>query len=200
MRLWLTALPREARWVVIAAGSVFLLAITLLVLNVATVSFEGLADISSQKPRIARLNGYVAVSQDLKTQSDMFSVGVSRLSYSDSGDADQVGASLQQTLRGFAEESGLVVTGSQLAVVAPDDSEEEAEDAGSQFEEITVRLTVDGPPLAVDAFLLAVSQHSPALSTRSLEVQRKRRSRGDDRDTSEWLTVQLRVVALRLVT
>ena len=113
-------------------------------------------------------------------------------------DANTAGARLQQTLRGFAEESGLIVVGSQLAIISPEDSDDQG-GADGLFDQLAVDLSLDGPPLALDAFLLAVSQHTPALATVSIDIQRKRRSRRDGKETLEFLTIRLRVVALRVV-
>ena len=104
---------------------------------------------------------------------------------------------MQQTLRGFAEESGLTVVGSQLAVSAAQDIDDQ-ENEVALFDQLAVELSLDGPPIALDAFLVAVSQHSPSLATVSIDIQRKRRSRRDGDETREFLTVRLRVVALRV--
>ena len=66
----------------------------------------------------------------------------------------------------------------------------------SQFDRLSVTLTVDGPPMALDAFLLTVEQHEPMLAVTSIDIQRKRQSRREKRDTFEFLSVRLRVVAL----
>ena len=100
---------------------------------------------------------------------------------------------------GFAEESGLIVVGSQLAIISPEDDEDDEDDgADGLFDQLAVDLSLDGPPLALDAFLVAVSQHSPALATVSIDIQRKRRSRREGNETLEFLTIRLRVVALRV--
>ena len=101
-------------------------------------------------------------------------------------------------MRGFAEDAGLTVAGSQVAVTVPE-SGGEAGESETLFERLSVDLSLDGPPIALDAFLVAISQHTPALATVSIDVQRKRRSRGDGSDTFEFLSVRLSVVALKVV-
>ena len=126
-----------------------------------------------------------------------FSRALDGLAYPRADDANATGARLQQTLRGFAEEAGLTVVGSQLAVSAAQDIDDQEKEVGL-FDQLAVELSLDGPPIALDAFLVAVSQHSPALATVSIDIQRKRRSRRDDDETRDFLTVRLRVVALRV--
>ena len=91
------------------------------------------------------------------------------------------------------------MVGSQLAIISPEDDEDDEDDgADGLFDQLAVDLSLDGPPLALDAFLVAVSQHSPALATVSIDIQRKRRSRREGNETLEFLTIRLRVVALRV--
>ena len=111
--------------------------------------------------------------------------GARQLAYDGVDDANATGARLQQTLRGFAEESGLTVVGSQLAVSAAQDIDDQ-ENEVALFDPLAVELSLDGPPIALDAFLVAVSQHSPSLATVSIDIQRKRRSRRDGDETREF--------------
>jgi len=89
------------------------------------------------------------------------------------------------------------VVGSQLAVITPEETDDPDEEE-SLFDQLAVDLSLDGPPIALDAFLVAIAQQSPALTTVSIDIQRKRRSRREGKATLEFLTVRLRVVALRV--
>ena len=141
--------------------------------------------------------GYEATAQELQTAAREFERALDGLAYPGSEDANAAGARLQQTLRGYAEDAGLTVVGSQLAVVTPEGADNGDEDE-ELFDQLAVDLSLDGPPIALDAFLVAVSQHTPALATVSVDIQRKRWSRRDGDAKFEFLTVRLRVVALRV--
>ena len=197
MKVWFDRLPLEARWVIGAAlASVSALILAFLV-EAMTMLADSLQERGRHEPRIARMLGYEATARELQASAREFSRALETLAYPEADDANTAGARLQQTLRGFAEESGLIVAGSQLAIISPEDSEEE-DGADGLFDQLAVDLSLDGPPLALDAFLVAVSQHAPALATVSIDIQRKRRSRREGNETLEFLTIRLRVVALRV--
>ena len=197
MRAWFEQLPTEARWVIGAALGGLVILLMAFLIKVSSSLLESLQQSSRHEPRIARMLGYEATAQELQAAAQEFSRALDELAYDGADDANATGARLQQTLRGFAEESGLTVVGSQLAVsVAQDIDDQENEVA--LFDQLAVELSLDGPPIALDAFLVAVSQHSPSLATVSIDIQRKRRSRRDGDETREFLTVRLRVVALRV--
>ena len=196
MKVWFDRLPLEARWVIgVALASVSALILAFLV-EVMTMLAESLQERGRHEPRIARMLGYEATARELQASAREFSRALETLAYPEADDANTAGARLQQTLRGFAEESGLIVVGSQLAIISPEDSEDDGGDG--LFDQLAVDLSLDGPPLALDAFLVAVSQHAPALATVSIDIQRKRRSRREGNETLEFLTIRLRVVALRV--
>lgn len=197
MRAWFEQLPTEARWVIGAALGGFVILLMAFLIKVSSSLLESLQQSSRHEPRIARMLGYEATAQELQAAAQEFSRALDELAYDGVDDANATGARLQQTLRGFAEESGLTVVGSQLAVSAAQDIDDQ-ENEVALFDQLAVELSLDGPPIALDAFLVAVSQHSPSLATVSIDIQRKRRSRRDGDETREFLTVRLRVVALRV--
>ena len=200
MRAWIDQLPTEARWVLGTGTLGALVLVGSLMLELAGALVESLQDRGRYKPRIERLLGYEATADELRASSVEFGRAVQRLAYPVSDDASSAGARLQQTLRGFAEDSGLTVVGSQLAVISAENDEEGLSPERELFDQLAVDLSLDGPPLALDAFLVAISQHSPSLAAVSIDIQRKRRSRRDGDETLEFLTVRLRVVALRVAT
>ena len=197
MRAWFEQLPTEARWVIGAALGSFVILLMAFLIKVSSSLLESLQQSSRHEPRIARMLGYEATAQELQAAAQEFSRALDELAYDGVDDANATGARLQQTLRGFAEESGLTVVGSQLAVSAAQDIDDQ-ENEVALFDQLAVELSLDGPPIALDAFLVAVSQHSPSLATVSIDIQRKRRSRRDGDETREFLTVRVRVVALRV--
>lgn len=197
MRAWLGQLPTEARWVVAATLASFVFLLAVFAFQVTATLLDSLQQTQRYEPKIARLLGYEASAQELQTAARAFSRALETLAFPEADEVNSAGARLQQTLRGFAEEAGLIVVGSQLAVVSPEEGEGEDEVAGS-FNQLAVDLSLDGPPIALDAFLVAISQHTPTLTTVSIDIQRKRRSRRDGKDTLEFLTVRLSVVALEV--
>lgn len=197
MKAWFDQLPTEARWVIGAAAASVAVAVLALLAEVTGILIDSAQDIGRHKPRIARMLGYEATAQELQAAAREFERALDGLAYPGSEDANAAGARLQQTLRGFAEDAGLIVVGSQLAVVTPEGADNGDEDE-ELFDQLAVDLSLDGPPIALDAFLVAVSQHTPALATVSVDIQRKRWSRRDGDAKFEFLTVRLRVVALRV--
>ena len=197
MRIWFEQLPTEARGVIGATLSFVVILVMALLIEVSTSLVDSLQQSGRHEPRIARMLGYEATAQELQAAAEEFSKALDGLAYPAADDANATGARLKQTLRGFAEESGLTVVGSQLAVSTAKDIDDQ-ENEVDLFEQLAVELSLDGPPIALDAFLVAVSQHSPALATVSIDIRRKRRSRRDGDETREFLTVRLRVVALRV--
>ena len=197
MRAWFEQLPTEARWIT-GGGLLFIvLMILAFALKLSTLLIDNLQQSSRHEPRIARMLGYEETAQELQGASKDFSRALGRLAYSGADDANAAGARLQQTLRGFAEETGLTVVGSQLAVITPEETED-PDEAEGLFDQLAVDLSLDGPPIALDAFLVAIEQQTPALATVSIDIQRKRRSRREGNETLEFLTVRLRIVALRV--
>ena len=144
MRAWFEQLPTEARW--ITGGGVLFIAVMVLVffLKVSTVLIDSLQQISRHEPRIARMLGYEATAQELQGASKDFSRALDGLAYPMADDANAAGARLQQTLRGFAEEVGLTVVGSQLAVITPEETED-ADEAQGLFDQLAVDLMVSQP-------------------------------------------------------
>ena len=172
MRHWFDNLPVDARRLLIGAVS----AVVLLALYVVTVSVQLWWDRSTQadrlEQRIARLLGYEEVAEELELAStkafaqlkDKARVG---------SDTAVAGANLQQRLRQMAAEAQLTVTGSQLVVEAP--SNDDGEEA-SLFTALTINLTVEGPPIALDSFLESLASESPRLAVVQMDVQLTRRA------------------------
>jgi hypothetical protein len=169
------------------------------IFQMAALTLDNVRATARLEPRIARMLGYEASAAELEAGAKRFSTSVDGLSYPNDDDGNATGARLQQTLRGFAEDAGLIVVGSQVAIVTPEESADQ-EEVAARFDQLIVDLSLDGPPLALDAFLISLSQHSPALASVSMDMQRKRLSRRDSKEMTEFLSVRLRVVALRVAS
>ena len=199
IKAWFEGLPTEARWVSGGAIGMVLVLLATVIFHIAALTLDNVRATARLEPRIARMLGYEASAAELEMGAKRFSTSVDGLSYPSDDDGNATGARLQQTLRGFAEDAGLIVVGSQVAIVTPEESADQ-EEVAARFDQLIVDLSLDGPPLALDAFLISLSQHSPALASVSMDMQRKRLSRRDSKEMTEFLSVRLRVVALRVAS
>lgn len=195
MKAWFVALPINARVMLVAALCAAGLLLLLWISAVFGTIFDGYTKSSAASQKTARLLGYQAAAAsltdamaaaDAHLQQLVFPV----LSY------DEAGARLQQTLRGFAQNSGLTVTGSQLVEETSADQDEQL----PGLRVLTVDLSLYGVPMALDAFLGEVEVHRPLLALESMDVQQPRRSaRNRGKVAPDSLNVRLQVVALQEV-
>ena len=194
MKQWLMTLPREARALLLAG--VIVVVLTFLLWLSATVSLltSSLREVSSVKPQVARLLGYEQVGSEFEIVLDQAELRLRGLSYR-ADEGAQAGARLQQSLRGFAEEYGLVVTGSQLLP-----EEQDAEEGDNLFEVLSVDLSLQGMPAALDQFLGEIKQHRPRLAVTSLNLVKPRTARqrqGEPPPNPDLLNIRMTVVGLR---
>jgi len=198
MRSWLAALPPEARRLVISAATVLsALAVTFLFYS-WSAAFQSWKEIDRSAPRIARLEGYELARDDIEVATSAVEVALQELAFSDDSDETQVGARLQQILRGFAEESGLTVGGSQLLPSRESDNTPEG------FVLMSVQLIMTGLPEALIDFLREVYAHSPVLDVTKLNLgqdrsRNNRRKKETTPDELQTLRLEVHVSAL-LVT
>ena len=184
-KTWLRELPREA-WtavvgVLILSAFLFLLLIT----SVWSSLFESWSEIAKNEPRIARLRGYQLFQSSILESASEAKVLLDELAFAAVADQSQTGAQLQQLLRGFAEDAGLTVRGSQLLPAAQQATTPEG------FAQLTVELQMRGLPLALNLFLRDVYEHSPRLKVTELDVVKVRDRRSSRRrDQTERLEVQ----------
>ena len=198
VRSWLAALPPEARRLVISAATVLsALAVTFL-FYFWSAAFQSWNEIDRSAPRIARLEGYELARDDIEVATSAVEVALQELAFSDDSDETQVGARLQQILRGFAEESGLTVGGSQLLPSRESDNTPEG------FALMSVQLNMTGLPEALIDFLREVYAHSPVLDVTKLNLgqdrsRNNRRKKETTPDELQTLRLEVHVSAL-LVT
>ncbi|MEY2908724.1 MAG: hypothetical protein RLZZ602_1247 [Pseudomonadota bacterium] len=196
---FLLQLPLQARVVLVAL-------IALVAIPLFGVGFWVIDEAVSQlqfseqtKPRIGRLLGYIEHEKPLRLAQNQTREQLAALSYSSESDANQVGAQLQQALRGYAEESGLTVSGSQLL-------KSTNTEAFEGFELMTVELNMTGEPDAVDGFLALVDAHQPVLRIDQLALAQQRQTRrssrranADELDARDVI-MQVTISALRVAT
>ena len=151
------------------------------------------------KPKVGRLLGYIEQERPLRLARNQTREQLSVLSYSRESDANQTGAQLQQALRGYAEDSGLTVSGSQLLKSA-------ATEAFEGFDLMTVELNMKGDPDAIDGFFALVDSHQPILRIDQLtlaqqrQVRRSSRRGNADELEARDVIMQVTVSALRVAT
>lgn len=195
---WFFGLPREARLLVIVAGAAALTLSIVFFFYSWSTAYQSWKEIDRSAPRIARLKGYELARDDIDVAAGAVELALQELAFSDDSDETQVGAQLQQILRGFAEESGLTVGGSQLLPSRDGDTAPEG------FAVMSVQLNMTGLPDALSIFLREVYQHSPVLDVTKLNVGRDRRrnnrkSKEATSDALQTLRLDVHVTAL-LVT
>jgi hypothetical protein len=197
-KAWLFGLPREARRVVVAAGAAGLTLVFLFCFYSWSAAYQSWREVDRTAPRIARLKGYELARDEINKAAGAVELALAELAFSDDIDETQVGARLQQILRGFAEDSGLTVGGSQLL------PSRDGDEAPEGFALMRVQLNMTGLPDALSSFLREVYQHSPVLDITRLNVgQDKRRNnrRSEDESPSELQMLRLDVyVSALLVT
>ena len=196
LKRWVTHLPREARVVVLGLGTVLGLLVLFMISNIWASATQSWSEISRSEPRIARLKGYQASRPAMRQAMSEASVILKRMSFDSGDDESQTGARLQQALRGFAENAGLTVRGSQLMSVADQSESPEG------FLILTVELRMRGMPSALDEFLADVYAHNPLLKVAELnmvKVRDRRTSRRRDQPQStvtQDLDINIQVSAL----
>lgn len=193
---WLRAVPREARILVITLCGVST-AVVLFLLAVASASIsQSWSEMSRNEPKIARLKGYQASEQDMVELASETALLLRELAFSSESDESQTGARLQQALRGFAEDAGMTIRGSQLV------SGGRAEAGPDGFTLLTVELQMRGLPAGLTVFLRDVYDHSPLLKVSKLsivKVRDRRASRRRDQGSAEPeqnLDVNIQITAL----
>lgn len=175
LQRWLTELPREARGAIMGTVIISTLLLLLLLTSIWTSVSTSWSEIAKNEPRIARLKGYQVFRPAMLEAAAGAEVILEELAFSAASDESQTGAQLQQLLRGFAEDAGLTVRGSQLISVA----EEEGTPKG--FIQLTVELRMRGLPAALNLFLRNVYEHSPRLKVAELNAVKVRDSRSSRR-------------------
>ena len=194
VKLWLLSLPREARALLLANSAAFTLLFFAWATALGSSAMNSVREIGRVEPQIARLMGYERVEDEFERALEQSALTLRALSYPRT-EGLQAGAKLQQSLRGFAEDAGLIVSGSQLLVAEDLSDTEEA-----AFELLSVDLSLQGMPSALDAFLDEVRLNTPRLAVSKLDLvkpRRPRQRRGEPAHNPEILNVRMTVVGLR---
>lgn len=184
LKAWLLALPREARGAVVGLATITATILLVWVANIWSSASASWSEIAKNEPRIARLKGYQAFQPAIEEAASEAKVILSELAFTASSDESQTGAQLQQLLRGFAEEAGLTVRGSQLI------SGVEEEETPEGFVQLRVDLRMRGLPVALSLFLRDVYDHSPRLKVSEMDVIKVRDRRSTRRRDQPQIPVE----------
>ena len=168
-------LPTEAQRLIAAITLFFMLCIVTILTNLWSLMAIKLTEIEASEPRIARLKGYQAAQTDISRASDVASQALQDLVFSIEKDQSQVGAQLQQTLRGFAADAGLTVRGSQLVRDIDRDA------ISDDFVLLAVELSMSGLPTSLQLFLEEVYEYRPKLKVSKLNMVKARTRRSAKR-------------------
>ena len=193
MRAALAQLPVQARSVVIG---VVLIVTTLTLLTLSNIFgwwFSHVADISSTKPRISRLLGYIDAAPRINATLAEVDIVLAELAIEDTGDTGRGGALLQQQLRQLAGEVGLTVVGSEV-------KEPEALDS---LVKLNATLNLTGGPDELDEFFQRLYGASPALFPEMMKIEalrriNRRRHPSALVGTEDHMSAQIDIAAYRL--
>ena len=189
----LAELPAQARSVLIGAVLI-VTALTLLTLsNIFGWWISHVADISTTKPRISRLLGYIDAAPRINATLVEVEIVLSELAIEDTGDTGRGGALLQQQLRQLAGEVGLTVVGSEV---------KEPEVLGALVK-LNATLQLTGGPDDLDEFFQRLYRASPALFPEAMKIEalrriNRRRQPSTLVGTEDHVSAQIDIAAFRL--
>jgi len=150
---------------------------------------EAQSEIDRIEPRVARLQGLIAIEEQLRESAQAVNSRVSDLVYPASTDQATVSAELQSNVRDLLGKAGLSVTNSQVLPVREQ----------GNFDQIGVKLTVSGTLPALDDALAELAAYMPLVLVESLEVYPSRARRAADEPEQQLLTASVQVLSLRAV-
>ncbi len=182
---FLRHLPFHARLVAGILITLLLVGLVVILSSLAGWYAENNQRIDDLEPRIGRMRGFTTNTEQLERSVRQARQQLTRFAYPATGDTATVGARVQQELRGYLEQAGISVTGSQVM---------EAESLEG-FEEIRVDVSATGSVEALDQILLALQEARPLLLIDSLELSPARTRRGDN---NQRLIIRMKLSALRL--
>ena len=165
VRLALAQLPVQARSLVVGATLAVMVLTVLALGNIFVWWVSNLSEISTTKPRISRLLGYIEAAPKITATLADVDIALSELAIEDTGDTGRGGALLQQQLRQLASEVGLTVVGSEV---------KEPEALGALVK-LNTTLQLTGGPDDFDAFLERVYSAVPTLFPEGIKIEPMRR-------------------------
>lgn len=138
------------------------------------------------EPRLARLQGLAQRRQLLLARSDAALEALRQRAYPAGEDASSLAATLQTRLRQLFSDAGLQVSNSQ--VLPPTETE--------QFQQVSLKVTVQGSLASLDAALVALGALRPRVLVASFDASPARRSRRGTPEVQD-VTAVIQLFALR---
>lgn len=185
-------LPLQARSLVYGAVAVITLVTLLVLSNLLGWWLGSFSEISSTKPRISRLLGYIEAAPDIESATADIEMALTQVAIEDTGDTGRGGALLQQKLRQLAGESGLTVVGSEVKEPSQLDT----------LVKLNATIQVTGGPDSFDEFFQRLYRATPALFPEGMQVEAlrriNRRLRNPAAGIEDHLSARVDVAAYRL--
>lgn len=185
-------LPLQARSLVYGAVAVIALVTLLVLSNLLGWWLGSFSEISSTKPRISRLLGYIEAAPEIESATADIEMALTQVAIEDTGDTGRGGALLQQKLRQLAGESGLTVVGSEVKEPSQLDT----------LVKLNATIQVTGGPDSFDEFFQRLYRATPALFPEGMQVEAlrriNRRLRNPAAGIEDHLSARVDVAAYRL--
>lgn len=185
-------LPLQARSLVYGAVAVITLVTLLVLSNLLGWWLGSFSEISSTKPRISRLLGYIEAAPEIESATADIEMALTQVAIEDTGDTGRGGALLQQKLRQLAGESGLTVVGSEVKEPSQLDT----------LVKLNATIQVTGGPDSFDEFFQRLYRATPALFPEGMQVEAlrriNRRLRNPAAGIEDHLSARVDVAAYRL--
>ena len=185
-------LPLQARSIVYGAATTIALVTLLVLSNVLGWWLSSLSDISTTKPRISRLLGYIEAAPQIESATAEIETALTQIAIEDTGDTGRGGALLQQQLRQLAGDVGLTVVGSEVKEPVQLEA----------LVKLNATLQVTGGPDDFDEFFQRLYRASPALFPEGMQAEAlrriNRRLRNPDAATADHMSARVDVAAYRL--
>jgi general secretion pathway protein M len=115
---------------------------------------------SRLEPRLARVQGLLMEREELQGQSVRAVEVLREQVYADSQDPSALAASLQAEARQIFAEAGLAVSNSQVLPLR----------RGELFDEVAVKIAVEGSIAALDGALVGIAAHRPRMLVEAIDV------------------------------
>jgi general secretion pathway protein M len=115
---------------------------------------------SRLEPRLARVQGLLMEREELQSQSARAAQVLREQVYADAQDPSALAASLQAEARQIFIEAGLAISNSQVLPLR----------RGELFDEVAVKIAVEGSIAALDGALVGIAAHRPRMLVEAIDV------------------------------
>ncbi|MBU2887575.1 type II secretion system protein M [Gilvimarinus agarilyticus] len=177
---------RKSSLMVLVSGAMLLVVMFWLLLTVFGYFVDYSRQVSDLKPKLARLQGLVSVEQTMLNAVSEVDYQLENLVLDADIESSRLGTQVQQKSRDIFRDTGMVVSGSQVA--KPTETE--------QFLKIGVTLNIEGTLEDLELALLEVIHERPLMLIDEIEVTPERRHR-NSREQKIGASIKLYSLQLR---